>query len=276
MRRSLLRPLLARTEPTAETTDALTPLVANEEAFVDAQAAADGATSIAAGLPTPSNTDAAAPAAISIDIPGREGAAPGSSVASSWSDGRAAEAVADDVDEPSRESGQHNASPSDVVADDEEAHEEVGNAVVGAGETVGEGKLLVFVKGARGLAAVDRGGTSDPLAVVTVTGHKPGRKPETKRTKPVMKELNPDWNSPMLFLNVYDPSTEVSAASLRVLVLRECTLVLALISGARGHQRLRPFTKSRDVFAVRANGSTQFPPARPTFARRRQRARAGA
>ena len=213
-RRSLFRPLLARTEPTPEADDILTPVVADDSALaplVAGATSADGAASSTAACTSMAGAcetiDVAAPGSVAIDIPApkSEGVAPGSSIASSWSDGQP------DEQPPMQETTDPDAAQSDVnaIADDEEPHEEVGTTTDGAGEAVGEGKLLIVVKGARGLAAVDRGGTSDPLAVVTVTGHKTGRKPETKRTKPVMKELNPDWNSPMLFSNVYDPSSEV-------------------------------------------------------------------
>ena len=54
------------------------------------------------------------------------------------------------------------------------------------------GQLLVHVVGARGLAAADKGGSSDPYVKTYLLPDK--KKESKKKTKVVKKTLNPTFN----------------------------------------------------------------------------------
>ena len=72
------------------------------------------------------------------------------------------------------------------------------------------GQLLVTVVGARGLAAADKGGSSDPYVKTYLL---PDKKKETKRkTKVVKKTLHPTFNE-TLKVGVARASTPICSSS---------------------------------------------------------------
>lgn len=68
-------------------------------------------------------------------------------------------------------------------------------------------QLIVVVVSAAGIAAADKGGTSDPYAKIYVK--EPGKPPREESTKEVKKTLSPTWNARFAFDDVKDPQTEV-------------------------------------------------------------------
>ncbi|KAK3280002.1 hypothetical protein CYMTET_12140 [Cymbomonas tetramitiformis] len=66
--------------------------------------------------------------------------------------------------------------------------------------------LSVFVRSARNLAAMDRNGTSDPFAKITLGSHNGTCSTTSWQTKTKLKTLNPIWNEKFV-LPVLDPAT---------------------------------------------------------------------